>query len=287
MIVIGLAQRERANLGADAAVVRGHILRALYAAGGGHYGGSLSVVDILVSLYRDVVPLTGGDARDRVILSKGHAAIALYAVLAHFGYLPVSSLERYGRADAGLEGHPDMLETAGIEFSTGSLGQGISVGLGMALALRRRGAHVWVVVGDGECQEGQTWEAAMLAARYNLDTLHVVVDANGAQEVGWAYDARIAQAPVDNVSAKWRAFGWDVQTIPGHDHVVLRHAMLSARRTTTKPSVIIARTKKGKGVSWMESSSTKYHCTELTHDQHRSALREIDAAVSGTLRAGA
>jgi len=287
MAVIGLAQREKQILGSDAAIVRGYIVRALHAAGGGHYGGSLSVVDILVALYRDVVPLAHGDARDRVILSKGHAAIALYAVLAHFGYISPSSLAGYGRTGCGLEGHPDMLETAGVDFSTGSLGQGVSVGLGMALSLRRRGAHAWVVVGDGECQEGQTWEAAMLAHRYGAGNLHVIVDANGAQEVGWSYDARLAQAPVENLAGKWRAFGWDAWAVDGHDHLALRHALLNARHPASKPSVIIARTKKGKGISWMESAGAKYHCTALTPDEHRRALGETDAAVGRDLRARA
>src|ERR1700723_462317 len=145
--------------------VRIEIVQALHQAGGGHFGGAMSVVDILLALYR-TVPLLPRERSDRIILSKGHAAIAQYAVLKNVGLLAECDLGKYGSLNSGLEGHPDMTETQGIDFSTGSLGQGVAVGLGMAMALRSSGLHVWVVVGDGECQEGQVWEAAGLAARY-------------------------------------------------------------------------------------------------------------------------
>src|SRR5438128_5916491 len=163
----------------EATELRREIIEGLFACGGGHYGGALSVLDIILTLYRRILRTAPDQpnhpSRDRFILSKGHSAIALYAVLRRFGFFN-DSLTGYGQADSMLEGHPDMTVLPGVDFSTGSLGQGLSVGLGMAMALRSTDQNVWVVLGDGECQEGQVWEAAMLAARYRIDNLHAIID---------------------------------------------------------------------------------------------------------------
>ena len=229
------------------------IVEALYAAGGGHFGGALSVVDILLALYQNRPIASGEEPGDKLILSKGHAAIALYGVLHTVGLLK-SDLALYGSYGSGMEGHPDMLANPQVHFSTGSLGQGLAVGLGMALALRESNRHVWVVLGDGECQEGQVWEAAMLAARYQVDNLHAVVDWNGAQECGWHHDNRLEQDPLPDALAKWSAFGWTAKEIDGHDHVALSEWIVDAVQNIRKPSVALARTRKGYGVKLFEAA---------------------------------
>lgn len=250
-------------------------LVSLHAAGGGHYGGVLSVMDVLATLHA-AAPLAprGGD---RLVLSKGHAAMALYAVLAELGRLD-APLERYGAFGAGLEGHPDMTTCAAVDFSTGSLGQGLAAGLGMALALRAAGDHVWVVLGDGECQEGQVWEAAMLAARYRTGNLHAVVDLNGGQECGWTHDARLDAAPLPAAAAKWQAFGWRVVTVDGHDHAALAAWIASARAVAPDgpPTIALARTVKGHGVSLFREQPARAHCTELTDAEVAAARAELE-----------
>ena len=259
--------------------IRKSILESLFKAGGGHYGGALSVVDILLVLYGEILGETALSSqdpkRDRVILSKGHSAIALYAVLDSFGVLGEVDLGRYGKYGSRLEGHPDMTQTAGIDFSSGSLGQGISAGLGMAFSLRQQDAHVWVVVGDGECQEGQTWEAALLAARYKVSNLHVIVDANGAQELGWAHDATLDQEPMPRMVEKWEAFGWTVRETDGHDYSGLERTCREMRANGPAPSVIIARTTKGKGVAAAERNPGRYHCVCLDETEHRTLVESI------------
>lgn len=265
-------------LAAEAARLRHEIVAALHACGGGHYGGSLSVLDLLLTLYRCQLRVDPREprhpARDRLILSKGHAALALYAVLRRTGYLD-APLEDYARAGSPLEGHPDMGVHPGVDFSTGSLGQGLSVGAGMALALRGTGAHVWVVLGDGECQEGQVWEAAMLAARYGLDNLHAVVDANGFQEWGWTHDRTLPQAPVPGDVAKWRAFGWNATEVDGHDHAALAAAFREMSRGEGRPSVALARTVKGKGFSTIVAEPLRFHCTTVTDEEHGTLLESV------------
>ena len=172
-----------------------------------------------------------------------------------------------------------MTVTAGVDFSSGSLGQGIAAGLGMAFAFRRQ-SHIWVIVGDGECQEGQVWETALIAARYSMSNLHVIIDNNDAQEVGWSYDPRLEQRPLVDIEAKWQSFGWATKTIDGHDYDSLLNAYQWAR-TSNLPSVIIAKTTKGKGLSSMERDPVKFHCTTLTQEEHQSLLGELDAAEIG------
>lgn len=242
------------------------VVEALHAAGGGHYGGALSVIDILLALYQNRPIQQATESGDKLILSKGHAAIALYGVLQSMG-LWKRELALYGSYGSGMEGHPDMLANRFVHFSTGSLGQGLAVGLGMALALRESKRHVWVVLGDGECQEGQVWEAAMLAARYRVDNLHAIVDWNGAQECGWRHDDRLDQAPLPNASGKWSSFGWTTAEVDGHDHAALAEWIANAVKTVQKPSVALARTRKGHGVRLFESEPEKYHCKNLSADE--------------------
>ena len=249
---------------------------AIHGAGGGHYGGSLSIVDILAVLFRDFIfrdPSAAAGDRDRFILSKGHAAAAYYAVLAELGLIPRSRLATFAAGPDELQGHPDMLSDPMIDFSTGSLGQGLSVAAGMAMMLRPRGRHVWALVGDGECQEGQIWEAAMLAARLELGNVTAIVDSNGQQEWGYRPDG-IPQAPVLDLPAKWAAFGWDVVECDGHDHSSLRRA-LSPAGQGGRPKAVIARTVKGFGSHLIEEDSARFHCGELSEDELRLVLEAI------------
>lgn len=252
----------RPDLDVRADAVRAQILRGLAAAGGGHYGGSLSVVEILLALVHDQLRR---DPRDRLVFSKGHAAIALYAVLHDAGRLATSP-ELYGRCGAGLEGHPDMRATPEIDFSSGSLGMGLSVALGMAIATRALGSRAWAVLGDGECQEGQIWEAAMLAARLRIGNLRAVVDANGHQEYGYGEPD---PAPVHDLGVKFRAFGWHVVECDGHDVAALAAAMAKAN-LHVGPAVILARTVKGRGYRLIEADPRRFHCA--SHDPEIAAL---------------
>ena len=264
-------------LAREAAELRREIVEALFAAKGGHYGGSLSVLDILLTLYRTQVrpsPRWPHDPeRDRVILSKGHAAIALYAVLRRLG-LSETPLGQYGCLGSPLEGHPDMTVLPAIDFSTGSLGQGLSVGLGMALALRGRGPRVWVVLGDGECQEGQVWEAALLASRLAVDNLIAVVDGNGFQEWGWSRGPG-EPVPVPDQAGKWTAFGWRVLEVDGHDHEALAATFTAAAAAAGRPTMILSRTVKGKGVPLAEADPVRFHCTTVTDLEHAEILRSL------------
>lgn len=283
-------RRSALPLPEEAALLRREIVEALYQTGGGHYGGSLSVIDLLLTLYRRQLRVAPAAPRhpdrDRLILSKGHAAIALYAVLRRLHYFD-DSLGGYGSFDSRLEGHPDMTRLPGIDFSTGSLGQGLSVGIGAALAVRPTGQRVWVVLGDGECQEGQIWEAAMLAAQARLENLHVVVDHNRFQEWGWnrpeAAGATGTAAggppvPIDRMVEKWQAFGWHVSEVDGHDFDALERALRDATGAGVPgrgPSVVVAHTVKGKGVPMIEADPVRFHCGAVTASEHELILRSL------------
>lgn len=264
------------NLDNEVQENRKRVLHMLHAANGGHFGGAMSVLDTLVVLYHRILrvdpagPRTAG--RDRLILSKGHASAALYAVLASVGALPDAELATYGASGSRLACHPDMTLLDAVDFSTGSLGQGLSVGLGMAFALRDTGARVWVVLGDGECQEGQVWEAAQFAARYGVDNLHVIVDLNGFQEMGWHGIEGIAPEPLSDASRKWSAFGWRVFEAPGHDLARLEAAMHAMTATRGAPAVLLAKTVKGRGIPAFEFTPELSHCTSLTDDEYRDAV---------------
>ncbi|MDK2122716.1 transketolase [Parachitinimonas caeni] len=277
------------SLADEARLLRQDILTTLYDTGGGHYGGSLSVIDLLLTLYRRVLRIDPATARhperDRLILSKGHAAVALYAVLRRLGYFdwPLSGYASFASA---LEGHPDMTSVPGVDFSTGSLGQGLSVGIGMALALRKSGQHIWVVLGDGECQEGQVWEAAMLAAISRLDRLHVIVDCNRHQEWGWTSPDGSRPPPLPGIADKWRAFGWQVFECDGHDYAALETTLQAASAERAQPSVIIAHTVKGKGLPLIERDPIRFHCDAVSADEHAELLGSVDLGFSERVSPG-
>jgi transketolase len=259
-----------------ARAVRRGVIRATAAAGSGHPGGSLSAADILAALYGGTMradPARPDDPeRDRFVLSKGHAAPALYAVLAERGYFPRSELTELRRVDGRLQGHPDMLKIPGVDASTGSLGQGLAIAAGLALAARVTGRayRVYTLLGDGETAEGMVWEAAMAAAHYRLDNLTAIVDVNGLQIDGPTAKVMNSE-PLD---AKWAAFGWRVFDVDGHDPAALLAALAAARRTREQPAVLLARTIKGKGVSFMENRA-EWHGKAPNAEQAAQALAEL------------
>lgn len=256
------------------------IVRSIASAGSGHPGGSLSCIDILAVLYfggvLDHDPTDPGKPdRDRFILSKGHAAPALYATLAHAGYFPVEELASLRKLGSRLQGHPDSNLLPGVEVSTGSLGQGLSISAGMACGLKLDGspATVFTVLGDGECQEGQVWEAAMFAAHRSLDNLVAIVDRNGLQIDGPCEDV----CDLGDVRTKFEAFGWDAREVDGHDLDALRAALLEAKASRAgKPHALVARTVKGKGVSFMENSCG-WHGKAPNAEQLADALDDLSA----------
>jgi len=269
-----------AALPSEANRLRRDILDTLFQTGGGHYGGALSVIDILLTMYRRILranPALPRDAgRDRCILSKGHAAIALYVVLAKLGYFDLS-LSSYATFSSVFEGHPDMTTIPGVDFSTGSLGQGLSVGIGMALGLRSSGQRVWVILGDGECQEGQVWEAALFGAQCGVSNLCAIVDCNGHQEWGWRPTAENPDMqPVPDMARKWAAFGWRVLHCDGHIYSELEAAMIEAIHNGGCPCVILARTRKGNGVSLIERDPHRFHCATVSEAEHREIMNELE-----------
>ncbi|SCY68546.1 transketolase [Desulfoluna spongiiphila] len=247
---------------------------------GGHFGGCLSVIDILHTLYTtflNVSPETKDDPlRDRLILSKGHSAVALYVLLAELGFIPEDWLESYSDIGSPLAGHPDMTLTPGIDFSSGSLGQGLSAGIGMAMSLPKD-VNVWVVLGDGECQEGQVWEAAMLAGRYHLSNLFVVVDNNGQQEFGWGNVSLEKRNPLPDPLQKWGAFGWNTYEADGNNYLSLTHTFRECLDNSVngKPTVVIANTVKGYGSPLLQKEPLKCHCGSLTDEEYNRVLHEI------------
>lgn len=254
------------------------VLKMLTKAASGHTGGSLSVIDIITALYfhkmRHKAENPKWEGRDRFVLSKGHGAPALYAALAYAGYFDPKELMTLRQYGSILQGHPFSLTTPGVEVSTGSLGQGLSMANGIALAARLNSNNVkiYAVLGDGELQEGQIWEAAMSAAHYKLDNVCAIVDNNGLQIDGWVKDIM----SVDPLPDKWKAFGWEVQEVDGHDIEQLITALDKADQVKGKPSLIVARTIKGKGVSFMENQ-VKYHGTAPTEEELTRALVELGA----------
>ncbi|MCL6611451.1 MAG: transketolase [Peptococcaceae bacterium] len=250
-----MVHREIEMLRVRANEIRKDIIRMLGRAGSGHPGGSLSAADIVAALYFKVLRIDPQNPRrpdrDRFILSKGHAAPVLYAALAQRGFFPREELDTLRRLGSRLQGHPDMKKLPGVEMSTGSLGQGLSVANGVALAGKLDGLdyRVYVLLGDGEIQEGQVWEAAMAAAHYKLDNLTAFLDHNRMQIDG-PIEKVMSPEPVPD---KWRAFGWDVQVIDGHDMAGILRALEKAGSVKGKPQMIVAETVKGKGVSFMEN----------------------------------
>ncbi len=264
-----------------AARVRARILLAVHHAGAGHVGGPLSCTDMLVALYFHILNVDPNrpdwEDRDRFILSKGHSTIALYTVLAERGYFPLEELFTFDAIDSRMQGHPDMTKTPGIDMSSGSLGQGLSPGLGMALGARLLGKsfRTYVILGDGESQEGQIWEAAFVAARYQLDNLTAILDYNGLQQYGWRNaPGEHMFPPIENPAQKWQAFGWRVIETDGHDMAQFTAAVEEAQTTRGKPTLIIAHTVKGKGVSFMEDQYD-WHARVPTQQELVAALTEL------------
>jgi len=264
------------NLELMANKVRQHIIKMIHTAGSGHPGGSLSSSDILTALYFKIMdhdpkePRKEG--RDRFVLSKGHAAPALYACLAEAGYFPTTELKSLRKLGSKLQGHPDMNKTPGVEVSTGSLGQGISVSVGMALAgkLDRKLHYIYFMVGDGECDEGEVWEAAMSASHYKLDNMIGFVDRNTLQIDGHTEQVM----SIEPLSTKWEAFGWKVIEINGHSMIEILDAVEEAKGIVGKPKIIIANTTKGKGVSFMEGALA-FHGTAPNREEYEQGLKEL------------
>lgn len=253
------------------------ILEAIYNAKSGHPGGSLSCTDILAILYNEEMNKNPSDPkepnRDRFVLSKGHACPAMYAALALKGFFPKDDIKTFRKIDSYLEGHPDMKKIPGVDMSTGSLGQGVSAACGMAIAGKRqkKDYRVYTVLGDGEIEEGQCWEAFMFAAHYNLDNLCVIIDSNGLQIDGKVTDV-MSPAPI---SEKMKAFGFNTIEINGHDFDEIRTALKTAKEYKNKPTAIIASTIKGKGVSFMENE-VGWHGMAPNQEQYEQAIREVE-----------
>jgi transketolase len=259
-----------------AKVIRKDIVSMLTESGSGHPGGSLSATDILTTLYFNEMKIDPKDPqnpnRDRFVLSKGHAAPVLYATLARKGYFDVEELKTLRKLGSNLQGHPNMNDLSGVDMSTGSLGQGISAAVGMALAgkLDNKDYRVFALLGDGELEEGQVWEASMSAAHYKLDNLTIFVDFNGLQIDGDIHEV-MNPSPIDK---KFEAFGWKTIIIDGHNYEDILNAIEEAKATKDKPTAIIAKTIKGKGVSFMENEAA-WHGTAPNKEQCEQALREI------------
>ncbi|MGQ9618719.1 MAG: transketolase [Candidatus Aminicenantia bacterium] len=257
--------------------LRVNTLKMLTIAGSGHPGGSLSSADIITVLFFYKMKLDPKnpewEERDRFILSKGHCAPILYSALAELGYFPYEWLWNLRKVDWPLQGHPDRLTTPGVEMSTGSLGQGLSIANGIALGLRLKGvlSKVYVLLGDGELQEGQIWEAAMTSSHYKLDNLCAIVDYNGLQIDGFVKDIK----SIEPLRKKWDVFGWYTIEINGHEMHEIINALNKADKLKERPTVIIAHTIKGKGVSFMENK-VEYHGVSPTKEELERALKELE-----------
>lgn len=253
-----------------------HVINMISAAGSGHPGGSLSAADIVTALYFDIMKHDPANPhwpdRDRFILSKGHAAPVLYAALAECGYFPLDWLTTLRKTGTCLQGHTDSTLTPGVDVSAGSLGQGLSIGIGMALAARldNRDYRTYVLLGDGECDEGQVWEAAMFAPNYNLDNLTAIVDFNTLQLDGFTRNIMNLEPFV----AKWAAFKWEVIEINGHDMPQIIDAIRQSKAVKGRPTVIVAHTIKGKGVSFMENN-VEWHGKAPNKTETEIALKEL------------
>ena len=260
------------------------IIEAVYNAGCGHPGGSLSIADILTYLYFEELNVDPANpknpARDRFVLSKGHTAPALYAVLAERGFIPKEDLKTLRKTASYLQGHPDMKGIPGVDMSTGSLGQGISTACGMALSAKVSGDsyRVYTILGDGESQEGQVWEAAMFAAHYKLDNLVAFIDLNGLQIDGSITEV-MNPTPHDE---KFLAFGWNVITIDAHNFEEIESALKQAKETKGKPTAIIAKSVKGKGISYMENKC-EWHGQAPKEDLYKVAIADLEA-IAETLK---
>ncbi len=275
---------DSADLQATARRVRALVIRASAASKGGHIGGPLSAAEILTVLYFRILNIRPEEPawpqRDRFVLSKGHSSLGLYAVLALRGYFAEDELATFGAVGSRLQGHPDMTKLPGIDMSSGSLGLGFSAAVGMALGARLRGSaeRVYALLGDGECQEGAVWEAAYAARAYGLDNICAIVDLNGLQQYGWSGPGGSRRAPWTDtgLTEVFAAFGWETAVVDGHDVGALEKAFRWAQSIEGRPSVVIARTVKGKGVSFMEGDF-RWHAGPPTDAELAAALAELGA----------
>ena len=276
-----MEQKKLTELKKTAANVRLGIVEAVFNASSGHPGGSLSIAEALTYLYFEEMNIDPKNPkwedRDRLVLSKGHTSPALYSVLAHRGFFPVEDLKTFRHIDSYLQGHPDMKGTPGVDMSTGSLGLGISAACGMAMAAKINGKdyRTYAILGDGESQEGQVWEAAMFAAHYKLDNFCLYLDWNGLQIDGKITDV-MNPTPYKE---KFEAFGFNVISIDAHDFEEIEAAFTAAKECKGKPTVIIAKSIKGKGVSYMEDQAS-WHGSAPNAEQYAQAVAEINAALA-------
>jgi transketolase len=280
-------RKEIARLETMAVRLRRDVVEMIGVGKAGHLGGSCSLAEIVAALYfsrlrYDPRRIKDPD-RDRLVLSKGHSVLIQYAALIELGVIPREEIARVKTLQGMLQGHPDMDRTPGLEAVTGSLGQGLSIGVGMALALRldRRPSRVWVIMGDGELSEGQLWEAAMAASAYGLDRITGIVDRNRIQATGPTADI----FGIPDIEAKWAAFGWKVLTVDGHDVGAVLAALDAAAAVTGRPAVIVADTVKGKGVSFAENTAA-FHNGIMTREQYDAAIAELDLQLQARARAG-
>ncbi len=257
--------------------IRKQLFETIYKAGGGHFGGTLSIVEILTVIYNKFLRYDPKDpnmaTRDRLILAKGHGGPALYVILADKEFFPEEWLNGLDKGGGHLPKHVDRLKVPGIDYSSGPLGQGLSVAAGIAAAAKLDGSgiKVYVILGDGECDEGQVWEAAMTAAKYKLDNIIVIVDRNECQ-----IDGRTDEVmDLEPFAQKWQAFGWSTMTIDGHDTDEIEKAIQSALKENGKPCVIIADTKKGKGVSFMEDNYV-WHSGSISEAQFQTGIADLE-----------
>jgi transketolase len=269
------------DLNAKAGQFRIQVLNMVYEHQTGHIGGAFSVAEILTALYFHHLRIDPDNPtwtdRDRLVFSKGHACAMLYAVLAHRGFFPVEELKTFRALNSRLQGHPDRQKTPGVEVPAGPLGHGVAIGAGMALAARMEGSkrRVYAILGDGEINAGVIWEGALVASKFHLDNLVVILDYNGVQQTG----TTATVLPTEPIGDKWRSFGWHVLEIHGHNMGQVLDALDTADELHARPVVIIARTTKGKGVSFMENNPY-WHGSPPNPDQYAAALDELQKGVS-------
>lgn len=265
--------------------IRKNAVTAVYSASSGHPGGSLSSADLMAVLYFDEMNVDPKNPkmedRDRFVLSKGHCSPALYGTLAEAGFFDKEELKTFRHIDSRLQGHPDMKHIPGVDMSTGSLGLGISAACGMALSAKayKKDYRVYALLGDGEIEEGQVWEAAMYAPHYKLDNLCIFVDLNGLQIDGSTAEV-MNSSPLDK---KFEAFGWNTLTIDGHNYDEIKKALRDARGTKGKPTAVIMKTVKGKGVSYMENS-VKWHGVAPNEEEYEKAISELDVHIEALMK---
>ncbi len=246
-------------------------IESLYAAGSGHAGSSLSIADLVAALYFHEMK-TQGDDRDRLVLSKGHAVPIIYAALAELGLIEKEELQTLRQAESRLQGHPDMTRLPYLDAGTGALGQGASIAIGYALAarLKQSPSRTYCILGDGEIQEGQIWEAAMYAGAAKMNNLCLILDANGLQNETWVADT----LEIEPIADKWKSFGWQVVAIDGHDMEAITEALEQARKTMDKPFLVLAKTVKGKGVPFMENDNI-WHGKTLSDEDYHTAVEAL------------